>query len=70
MKNWKKIIIIIAIILVVIIVGVEIAYHSLITDCCSICGKEEMICPDVCGSCNYNTFEKIERLIEYFKELR
>ena len=70
MKNVKKLIIIIVITLVVIIAGIEISYHSLITDCCSCCKDSEEICIAMCCKCDYNTFEKIERLIESFKELR
>ena len=67
MKYLKKVTIIIAIIVVVIILGIEFAYHSLITDCCSCCNTSEEICIAMCCKCGYNTFEKIERLIEYFK---
>lgn len=69
MKNkWVKVSVITVIIVIVFIVGVEITYHSLITDCCSCCDDTEQICISACCKCGYNTFEKIGRMIEYFKE--
>ena len=67
MKKWLMVIIIIAIIVILFIAGVEITYKSLITDCCSCCDDGEEICISLCCECEYNTFEKMERLIEYFK---
>jgi len=34
-------------------------------ECCSCCGDKATICIDSCCECNYNIFEKFERIINW-----
>jgi len=66
MKKWIKILVIIAIIIIIVfIAGVEIIYNSFVDECCSCCDDSAEICISACCKCNYNIFEKIERIFNY-----